>query len=257
MTDFPDLSHINLLISSPSADGKWEDTYIDSFHKTKNILDKCGVKFDWRRSLFCADISLVRAKLLADFYKNDDATHLLMIDADMGWNEYDIIRMLQLNRKFLTAAGPKKKYPLEFAFNMWDRDGAPVPMDQEVGTNVAVNVPHVGGAFILIKKEVAERMIQSYPELEYDVSPGVTEFAVFDPIILTESKIRRRLSEDYAFCHRWRQIGGRVEMLTDVRLSHTGSHTFSGSVEESLQEFEQMMGLEPSVREATNGEKAS
>lgn len=256
MTDYPNLSHVNLLISSPSGDGKWEDSYVESLNKTKILLEKCQVKFDWSRALYSSDIYITRAKLFAGFYKNDDATHLLMIDADMGWNPEDVIRMLQLDRKFLAVAGPKKKYPLEFAFNMWGPDGSPMPMTQEVGTNVATNIPHVGGAFILIKREVANRMVAAYPDLEYDVSPGVTEFALFDPIIL-DSKIRRRLSEDYAFCHRWRKIGGKVEMLTDVRLAHTGAHTFAGSVEESLQEAETRMGLQPEIREATDVEKAA
>ena len=255
MTDLPDLSHINLLISSPSGSGQWQDSYIDSRDKTIELIKKCGGKCEWQRALYSADIALTRAKLLAGFYKGDGFTHQLMIDEDMTWEASDVVRMLQLDRKFLAAAGCKKKYPLEFAFNMWDKDGHNMPMTQEVGTNVATNVPHVGGAFVLIAREVAERMIASYPELEYDVSPGVTEFAVFDPIILTESKIRRRLSEDYAFCHRWRQIGGRVEMLTDVRLGHTGAHTFVGSVEESLQEAESRMGTPPEIREATDGEK--
>lgn len=253
--DFPDLSHINLLISSPSMSGQWEDSYIESRDTTIDLIKKCGGKCEWHRALYSADIYLTRAKLFADFYKGEDFTHQLMIDSDMSWRANDVIRMIQLDRQFLAAVGCKKKYPLEFAFNLWGEDGKNIPMTQEVGTNVATNIPHVGGAFILIKREVVDRMIQSYQELEYDVSPGVTEFAVFDPIIL-DAKIRRRLSEDYSFCHRWRKIGGRVEVLTDVRLGHTGSHTFSGSLEESLCEAESRMGIEPEVREATDGEKA-
>lgn len=245
MTDYPDLSHLSLLISSPSGSGVWEDSYVDSLNKTRTILEKCKIRFDWHRALYASDVALTRAKLFADFYKsNFDRT--IFIDSDMAWAAEDIIRMLQLNRQFLCAAGPKKKYPLEFAFNMWGADGKPMPMTQEVHTNVATNVPHVGGAFVMITKEVAKRMVASYPELEYDVSPGVTEWAVFDPIIL-DSKIRRRLSEDYAFCHRWRKIGGKVEMLTDVRLSHTGAHTFTGSVEESLVAAEQQAFSYPNL----------
>lgn len=255
MTDYPDLSHMSLLISSPSMDGTWQDSYVDSLNKTRTLLEKCKVKFDWHRALYSADVALTRAKLFADFHKNSDYDRTLFIDADMGWDPVDIIRMLQLNRQFLCAAGPKKKYPIEFAFNMWGVDGRPVPMTQEVNTNVAT-VPHVGGAFVMITKEVAARMVSSYPELEYDVSPGVVEYALFDPIIL-DSKIRRRLSEDYAFCHRWRKIGGKVEMLTDVRLSHTGSHTFSGSVEESLTAAEQQMSLNSNINfiDGSHGEE--
>lgn len=34
------------------------------------------------------------------------------------------------------------------------------------------------------------------------------------------------LSEDYAFCHKWRAIGGKIWLDTVGRLSPTGVHTF-------------------------------
>lgn len=244
------LSHINLVISSPSGDGTWEDHYVDSLNGTKALLEQYGAKVDWRRAKYSADVYSVRAKLFADFYKNDPATHMLMIDADMGWVPNDVVRMLLLERQFLAVAGPKKLYPINFAFNMLNDDGLPEGMTQEVGTNVAT-VTHIGGAFVLITKACAHRMVTSYPELEYDVEPGVSEWALYDPIIMN-GKIRRRLSEDYAFCHRWRKIGGKVEMLTDVVLSHTGSHTFVGSVEQSLQQYEDSMGIQPDIKEVEN-----
>jgi hypothetical protein len=37
------------------------------------------------------------------------------------------------------------------------------------------------------------------------------------------------LSEDYAFCHRWRAIGGRIWLDTQCRLTHVGSFEFHGN----------------------------
>ena len=36
------------------------------------------------------------------------------------------------------------------------------------------------------------------------------------------------LSEDYAFCHRWRAIGGRIWLDTESRLTHIGSYEYHG-----------------------------
>lgn len=249
-----DLSHVNLLLCSPSGSGEWQDSYVESKDATKFVLEKYGAKFEWKRGLYCADIALIRSRLFASFYKCDEFTHMLMVDSDMAWHPEDVVRMLLLDRQFLAVAGPRKKYPKDFAYNMWGPNGEIVPFAQEVGTNVAMDIPFVGGAFVMIKKEVATRLITSYPELEYDVSPGVTEYALFDPVIIP-GKTRRRLSEDYAFCYRWRQIGGKVQLLTDATLGHTGAHTFIGSLEEELSKKEGIMGIEPEIREATDGER--
>jgi hypothetical protein len=36
------------------------------------------------------------------------------------------------------------------------------------------------------------------------------------------------LSEDYAFCRRWQNLGGEVWMDPQVKLNHFGSHLFEG-----------------------------
>ena len=48
--------------------------------------------------------------------------------------------------------------------------------------------------------------------------------AIFDTLIDPIS--RRYLSEDYAFCKRWRDIGGEVFANMNHRLVHTGAASF-------------------------------
>lgn len=86
-------------------------------------------------------------------------------------------------------------------------------------------------AFVLISRACAEKMVEAYPHLAYygDADLKCLDYALFDPMLVQEDDHQRRYSEDYAFCRRWRDIGGKVELLADVRLEHTGSHTFAGS----------------------------
>jgi hypothetical protein len=37
------------------------------------------------------------------------------------------------------------------------------------------------------------------------------------------------LSEDFAFCHRWRALGGKIWLDTASKLTHTGAHRFVGN----------------------------
>lgn len=82
-------------------------------------------------------------------------------------------------------------------------------------------------------------MIEAYPELNYvsdsDYSPenkGL-HYRFFDCMVDPESK--RYLSEDYTFCHLWRQIGGEVYVDVQSNLTHQGAKVYRGSFAESLQ----------------------
>jgi hypothetical protein len=44
----------------------------------------------------------------------------------------------------------------------------------------------------------------------------------------------RYLSEDYAFCRRWRDMGGKIWVDLDCKLVHLGQHLFGGELAESL-----------------------
>ena len=57
-------------------------------------------------------------------------------------------------------------------------------------------------------------------------------YAIFDCLIDPESK--RYLSEDYAFCRRWQQMGGQIFADVMTVLGHVGNIRFQGSLEERL-----------------------
>lgn len=229
MSDRIDLSPYSLLIATPISDGRPEDTYNVSMDNTKQLIRQYGGKVENFKTKYVSDIAFARSKLFGAFYRNKEYTHLLMIDADQDWPPEEVAWMLLLNRDFLAAVSCKKKYPLEYAFNMVGDDGKAWVLRHEIETNVA-EIPFVGGAFVMISRDCADRMVSCYPELEYNIE-NIKEYSVFDPIIIDN---KRRLSEDYAFCYRWRKIGGKIEVKMDVDLGHTGSHRFHGNLYDFL-----------------------
>ena len=239
MEDKVDLSPYYLLVCTPMHDGKPDHTYSLSLDNTKQMVHTHGGKIDVFTVKFIADIAYARAKLFGAFLRHKEATHMLFIDSDMGWNAEDVAYFLLLQRDFLAAAGPKKKFPLEFAYNMVGDSGKVELLYHESETNVG-EFPYVGGAFVMISRKCAEKMARAYENLQFTAADGETETALFDPVIIqdTNGKMTRRLSEDYSFCWRWRQIGGKVEVKMDVELQHTGSHTFSGNLLRHLMETE-------------------
>lgn len=235
MTDKIDLSAYHLVIATPVLDGKLESSFRKSLEATRELLKEHGAQIRFIEDKYCADIYLTRARLLGTFLRIKEATHMIFIDADMDWNPNDVVYMLLLNRDFLSAAGPRKKYPIDFAFQLCDDFSNVIPLYHEIETNVA-EVSAVGAAFMMVSRNCAQRVVDAHPELEFDFSDTIVECAVFDPIIINKGLEypRRRLSEDYSFCHRWKKLGGKIEVLLNVKLGHTGSHRFEGCLLEDL-----------------------
>lgn len=234
MTQEINLSHINLLIATPTGEGKLECVYVDALMQTKELLTSLGAKVSHAIVKYCADVSLARNRAFSAFVAHKQFTHCLMIDADMGWNAHDVVRMLLLERDFIGGVGCRKLYPATYCFTQNDDFGTPLAMNHEINTNVW-EMTAIGGAFVLVTRNVADKMVEAYPELEFndDNSSKDKIWGFFDSFV---NRGKRRLSDDYAFCHRWRSIGGKVFALLDVTLLHVGSHTFRGNLHEDLVE---------------------
>lgn len=231
----PDLSEFSLLVVVPVYEGKLEAEFYRSLRETEKLLESYGAKVYYLENRHCADIHLARNMLFGAFRRHEFATHMIMIDSDMDWNPKDVAYMLMLKRDLIAAAGPRKRYPIDFAFQLCDDQSREIPLYHEVETNVA-EVSGVGAAFMMISKDCANKMVASYPDLEWDAGENHIEHAVFDPLLINVGREypRRRLSDDYAFCHRWRKIGGKVEVMLDVELGHTGAHRFSGRLLDTI-----------------------
>lgn len=82
--------------------------------------------------------------------------------------------------------------------------------------------------------------MQAYPHLNYtpDGPPNnplkPLHWLFFDCMVDPDSG--RYLSEDYAFCRRWRDIGGKVWIDSQSKLQHLGQYNYVGDVETSLKQ---------------------
>jgi len=99
---------------------------------------------------------------------------------------------------------------------------------------------YAGTGFMLIRRSAAERLVAAYPETKYraqhtypaPAAASHNQYNLFDCLIEPETKTY--LSEDFAFCHRWRAIGGTIWLDTMSRLRHVGAYEFQGSAATSF-----------------------
>lgn len=165
-------------------------------------LNKDGITATFKDIPYCSDLVLARTKIFGEFYRNVQYTHLLMVDADMGWNGGAVPGIMRLDKEFIASPGVKKKYPIEYCSDVVD------------------GITYVGMGFVIINRRCAEKLAAAYPETKCRQDKQ-EEYLLFNNIFHGED----RLPEDYSFCHRWGTIGGEIQLIS-IGLTHTGSHTF-------------------------------
>lgn len=103
-----------------------------------------------------------------------------------------------------------------------------------------VEVQEIGTGFMLIARRVFERLAQHQSELRYAGATQPPEggdpsrHRFFDAGL--DPGTGAYLSEDFAFCRRWRAIGGQIFADVRSRLTHTGSKTFRGDFERAMRQ---------------------
>ena len=169
-------------------------------------------------------ISRGRNNLIARGMFHPQPTHYLFIDADIGFQPESIFNMLTANKDVIGGLYPKKGLPIDYNFNI--KPGGKI--DGQL-----VEVDTLATGFMMIKREVIEKMFKEYPETKYIDDVGIGKqfepymFALFDTIIDSKGHY---LSEDWTFCRRWQAMGGEIWADTRVLLDHIGYYVFRGDL---------------------------
>ena len=241
---------------TPCYGGLVTEPFFRSWSKAHMMYTKYDIPYSVTTSANESLISRARCHMVAYMMANPKATHLMFIDADINFDCIDILHMLQHDKDIIVGAYPKKdlnwnmikmgaianedvttdelkslgaNYALNFDW-AHDKDNKPVLKVD----NGLVKLKDAATGFMLIKREVIEKMIEAYPELYFNNDLNLDKefekwtYLFFD--CMHEPETKRYLSEDYAFCRRWQAIGGEVWLDPLVSLDHVGHFTFNGNV---------------------------
>lgn len=177
-----------------------------------------------------ADIYLLRAQMLSHFLDDKDATDLVMIDSDVGWEPGGLMKLLSHDVDFVAGVYPKRQDPIRFMFRSELDHGQDTLMgDPKTGLIEVWGVP---GGFMRIRRAAVEKIVEANQDMIARDGEGAV-CRVFDPYwIRPEGEIPRVLSEDYAFCQRWRDIGGKVFIDATISMAHVGTKAYMGRLGE-------------------------
>jgi hypothetical protein len=183
--------------------------------------------------IFIGNESLVqRARnTITHVFLKTSADYLMFIDADQKFQANDIALMIKADKDIIggpvpmkginwesTKQTPKGEDPKYYSgyFNV-----NTLPGHKFVDMHTPVQVKHVGTGFMLIKQNV-------FKQLKNTVGWYMSgDEQVFD-FFKVQNVNHELLSEDYHFCHVWRQSGGSVWLAPWCKIGHFGSYCFSG-----------------------------
>lgn len=244
------MTSIQLFVSTPCYGGVCLQAYSESMLRLQRECSKHGIQMMLDTTENESLVHRARNLAVSRFYQKTQATHFLFVDADIHFDPDSVIRLLRSGHDVAVAAYPKKCI-------MWDSVDAYLKSDGKKGRDLArvasslvmnfksqqtqvingfAEVLDGPTGFMMIKRDVFTKMHAHYPELlctNDHQNKDIEEYtAVFDCMIDPVS--RRYLSEDYAFCRRWQQMGGKIYADVMTVLGHIGNIRFQGTLEERI-----------------------
>jgi len=227
---------------------------------TFNLFNKIGFPIQIE---FCRNDSLVsraRNNLIAKAMSDPTSTHFLFIDNDITWAPVDILKLILADKPLSGGV-----YPIKHLY--WDRlqeenviakwlqrknnsELKNLVSDTQfiqhkmvryninnIGNILSVEnnltvVKHLATGFMMIQRNVIEKMTMAFPSTKYTDDVGFLQgdenkyaYALFDCGV----EEGHYFSEDWLFCSRWTKMGGQIWVDVTINLTHTGLHDFEGS----------------------------
>jgi hypothetical protein len=240
-------SRIHLVIGTPCYGGQVTTAYATSLLKLQQACLRRGAT-DLTVMMQAGDALITRARqnLVAHFLENAPATHLLFVDADIGFEPDQVFRLLDCDADITAAVYPTKR--IDWAkFSSMAQAGRSHPESEALSYVLELEAPgrlalrgrfvkarYAGTGFLMIRRAALVAMIEHYPELRYQ-----REHQIDDPLrgsqwrsalfnCMIEEATGNYMSEDFSFCRRWTDMGGEIWVDLESRLTHVGSIAFVG-----------------------------
>lgn len=221
---------MSILFATPCYGGVAMVEYMVSMRAMDSVAQEVGLKCDWMFRWNESLIQRARNGMAAYFLDDTDFERLMFIDADIEFAPDDVAKLWNMDEDVAVGIYAMKKRGQDW-YACW-RNGELVKDLDQFG-NEPVEVDYAGTGFMMIHRRVLERFREAWPERAHDEGgrPGGNRpdergksFAWFDPRVDRENELY--LSEDYAFCHDWRSLGGKIMCDPTVRLKHWGRYAY-------------------------------
>lgn len=231
-----------ILLGTPVAGEQAAVSYV---HTVLN-LQRHAMRSGWELEVCHRSDGLVtrsRNAFASQVVADDSFTHLLMIDSDVSFDPNVVQRLIASTYPVVGACVPLRHVRWDRVAELAEAVANPSPQDlASISHSYAVTFSEdaharandgflpadfVGSAVMLISRDALIRVAESDQVQHYQ--PNGWTF--FDPFVDGRGIY---LSEDYAFCQRWRNLGGTVFADPTATITHTGPVAITGNLNATL-----------------------
>jgi hypothetical protein len=185
-----------------------------------------------------ADIRDCRAYIVAQFLASE-ATDLVFFDWDVVPERGSIVKLIDYPVDFVGAIYPQRKDPIDYSVQ-WIVERPNLIPDAETGLLEVMGIP---AGCMRMSRAMLRKMVDAYPDTEFycPAAPAEKAWALFE-----SARIGRvKFGEDFSFCKRWRDIGGKVWIDPEIKIGHVGYKTFYGCLGDWLRDRMKTVSPQP------------
>jgi hypothetical protein len=215
--------------------------FANSMRDTAVYLRELGIRHTWLSFGGWPYLDDVRNRLLTRAFDGfPDATDFFWLDDDIGWSAEDVVRVLIRPEEVVAGIYPKKEPKINFPCTML-KDADTGDFIRHEGMLAADMVPT---GFLRFKRSVVEKMKDLRPRYLSIISgQNVEVINFFRTGPLWPDRVW--YGEDPAFCREWRELGGDIWVIPDIKFTHRGTNLWSATMSDHLEGF-----LSPAQKEA-------
>lgn len=205
----------NVIIGTPSYDGRVEVLYVNSLIETLNMRPQNMQIFP----IFIPNDALVQRarndlfKFAVTAFNGDGVDDLVFIDADIFWNAKDFYRLLDHEVDMVGGLYRQKNDKNQILVYKEKKD-------TKADENGLLEVNGIGCGFLRISRKAIKKLWNS--SQAYNNGDSSSK-AVFEVLIDDKEEL---ISEDIVMCRKWLKLEGKIFADTKITCGHIGPKPF-------------------------------
>lgn len=195
-----------IFLATPVFLGQVHIQFALSLAETAVLLNHHKIPLELHLIYSTTELVESRNQIIQDFL-NSDSTHLLMIDADLGWPPEAVLNLIKKDVDIIGGCYPSRNDRLFRYRPLMNKDKSLVV------NNSCLEMETIPAGFMLIKRQVIEKAMSEQPLFRTGIMGG------------------QFWGEDYCFCKALRKSGFTILVDPAIFFNHDG---FTGKLADAL-----------------------
>ena len=202
------------MLASPTFNGQFCSEFVTSLVGAIKDCSAHGIKTLYTPLVGVHWVDFAR-DVMAELFLQSDCTHMIQIDADLGFDPLAVRRLVEHDKDIIGGAYHVKT-DLVDTYSVNDNCGEGLR---------AVN--GLAGGFMMVKRGVIEHLSGGLPK--YSISTLQYGLLNVAPLYTREIREHDYTGEDFAFCNRAVKAGYDLWLEPDIDFEHIGNRSFKGN----------------------------